>query len=122
MRTSTALMAALAMTGAGALAVPASAETVAQLDAQSRATENAASGLALARQEIEKGDLLGAMATLERVLFNHPKNAQARALHASLFCRIDDRRGATVELDALRGGAISPALAEEARAPCRRRS
>ena len=105
-----------------ALPAPAIAETLAQLDAESRATDNAVTGIAQARQQIGRGELLGAMATLERVLFNHPQSNEARALHAGLLCRIDDRRGATVEFDAMRGSNVSPALNDEARAPCRQRS
>jgi len=101
------------------LALPALAETPQQLDTLSRATDKADAGIALARRQIGKGALLDAMATLERVLFNFPENDSARALHAGLFCRIGDRRGATVEFDTLRGSAVPASISDEARAPCR---
>ena len=84
-------------------AVPAGAETVAGLDALSRATAQPAPGLALARRQAASGDLTDALATLERVVLNHPENHEAWLLHASLLCRLDDRRGALIEFEALRG-------------------
>ena len=102
------------------LAAPLAAETPAQLDALSIATDKPSTGNALARRQIGRGELLGAMATLERVLFNFPNDDEARALHAGLLCSIDDRRGATVEFDALRGREIPTSLSDEARAPCRK--
>ncbi|MCX7863772.1 MAG: hypothetical protein N2423_01850 [Novosphingobium sp.] len=94
------------------------AETVARLDAMSQATDRPASGIALARRQIRNGELLEAMATLERVLMHAPDNLEARALHAGLLCRIDDRRGAVLEFDMLRGLDVPQAIAEEARQPC----
>jgi len=114
-RRAAALIAApLAMMAAHALA-----ETPEQLDALSRATDSEASGMALARSQVREGALLDAMATLERVLMNFPENDEARALHAGLFCRIDDRKGALVEFDNLRGREVPDAVNEEAREPCR---
>lgn len=101
------------------MAAPALAETPEQLDALSRATDSEASGMALARSQVREGALLDAMATLERVLMNFPENDEARALHAGLFCRIDDRKGALVEFDNLRGREVPDAVNEEAREPCR---
>lgn len=112
-----AALVALALFG-GSTAVPARAETASQLDVMSQATDKSASGIALARKLIQGDDLLGAMATLERVLINNPNNLEARALHAGLLCRIDDRRGANVEFDTLRGLDIPPAVTAEARHPC----
>ncbi len=100
-------------------AAPLAADTPAQLDALSKATDQPDTGITLARQQIGRGELLDAMATLERVLFNFPESDEARALHAGLLCRIDDRRGATVEFDGMRGRDIAPELSDEARAPCR---
>lgn len=98
---------------------PLAAETPAQLDALSKASDQPDTGVALARQQISRGELLDAMATLERVLMNHPESDEARALHAGLLCRIDDRRGATVEFDTMRGRDIPQGLSDEAREPCR---
>src|ERR1044072_3337022 len=50
------------------------ADPVAELDALSRASTAAATGLALARKQAGGGDLLGAVATLERVLISHPES------------------------------------------------
>ena len=88
-----AVWAAVAL-AAGLGAAQAGAETAAQLDAASQATDKAPAGIALARRQIASDELLDAMATLERVMMNNPANLEARALHAGLLCRIDDRRGA----------------------------
>lgn len=96
----------------------AAAQTVADLDSLSRAAEQPATGLTLARSQISDGALLDAMSTLERVILNTPDNDEARLLHASLLCRLDDREGSLVEFDALRGRNFPPALWSEATAPC----
>jgi len=94
------------------------AETPAQLDALSRSAQQPGAGLALARRQIRDGDLLGAMATLERVAINAPDNREARLLHAGLLCRLDDRQGSLIEFDDLRGSEFSDALWAEATAAC----
>ena len=99
-------------------AMPAHAETAAQLDALSRSAQQPGTGLALARRQIRDGDLLGAMATLERVAINAPDNREARLLHAGLLCRLDDRQGSLIEFDNLRGSDFSDALWEEATGAC----
>ena len=99
-------------------AVSAQAETPDQLDALARATAQPTSGVALARKQIAAGDLLEALATLERVIINHPQSNEARLLHAGVMCRIDDRRGAMVELDGLRGRVIPESLWDEANTAC----
>ncbi|MDG2003226.1 MAG: hypothetical protein P8J20_07835 [Novosphingobium sp.] len=113
-----ALFASLALI-VGSMAGPARADTAGQLDTQSRATDRPGSGIALARRQINADDLLEAMATLERVLMNNPSNLEARALHAGLLCRIDDRRGAIMEFDSLRGLNVPQSVSAEARMPCR---
>jgi hypothetical protein len=55
-------------------------------------------GLALARRQNAETDLLGAVATVERVLIGHPDAIAARLLYATLLCRLDDAKGATAEL------------------------
>ena len=100
------------------VAAPARADSVSELDALSRATAEVAPGIALARRQIREGDLTGAMATLERVMLNHPRNDEARLLHASLFCRLDDRSGAQVEFDDLQGRDVPDRQWDEATAPC----
>lgn len=94
------------------------AQTVADLDRLSRAAEQPATGLTLARSQISDGALLDALSTLERVILNTPANDEARLLHAGLLCRLDDREGSLVEFDALRGRNFPPALWSEATAPC----
>lgn len=100
-------------------AVPLAAETPAQLDALSRATDSEGAGIALARKQADQGQLLDAMATLERVMMNFPESDEARALHAGMLCRIDDRRGAMTEFDNVRGADLPDAINDEAREPCR---
>ena len=101
----------------GLIAVPAPAESIAELEALSRGSATPAAGLALARRQIASGDLLDALATLERVLIGQPQAREAQVLRASLLCRIDDRAGSTAEFDQLRGrgfseGALGQAIAE----------
>lgn len=98
--------------------LPVHAETPAQLDILSRSTQQAGTGLSLARRQIRDGDLLGAMATLERVAITDPDNREARLLHAGLLCRLDDRQGSLIEFDSLRGSDFSDALWAEATGAC----
>ncbi len=99
-------------------ALPARADTVAELDSLSLATASLSSGLGLAHSQIGRDDLLGALATLERMLINHPDTQQALLLHASLLCRLDDRSGSTIEFDNLRRRGIPDAVWNKATAPC----
>jgi Flp pilus assembly protein TadD len=104
---------------ASVTASPLSAETAGELESASRATDDTATGLSLARNQIESGELLEALATLERIMMNDPEDLEARALHAGLLCRIDDRRGAIMEFDLLRGLDVPQDVSDEARQPCR---
>jgi hypothetical protein len=97
---------------------PAQAEPIAELEALSRGTATPAAGIALARKQMNGSDLLGALATLERVLISHPEAEEALLLHASLLCRLDDREGAVIELDELRGRPFPDRLWNDATAPC----
>ncbi|MET0371119.1 MAG: hypothetical protein ABW039_07050 [Sphingobium sp.] len=112
------LSAAMALAGLVCSAAPARAETPAQLDTLSRSAQQPGTGLTLARRQIRDGDLLGAMATLERVALNNPENREARLLHAGLLCRLDDRQGSLIEFDSLRGSEFSDALWAEATGAC----
>ena len=85
---------------AAALASPA-AFAQNDLDALAAASEQVDSGMALARSQIAASDLPGAVGTLERVLLAHPEIVPPRLLYASLLCRLDDRRGADIELGLL---------------------
>jgi hypothetical protein len=108
-------LAAACLSLAGA---PAQAEPIAELEALSRGTATPAAGIALARKQMNGSDLLGALATLERVLISHPEAEEALLLHASLLCRLDDREGAVIELDELRGRPFPDRLWNDATAPC----
>ena len=96
------------------LASPASAQAdpAAELDALSRESVQVVPGVALARRQIGEGDLLAAVATLERVLMGNANADNALLLHASLLCRLDDRDGARAELAALDRPVPGPAWAE----------
>jgi hypothetical protein len=101
------------------IAAPAhAADPVGQLDALSQATDKDASGLALAREQLGAGQLLDAMSTLERLILNNPDNDEARLLHASALCRIDDLPGSMVEFDDLRGHDLSQDQWSDAVRPC----
>lgn len=100
------------------MAAPALAETPAELDALARASMSPTAGIALARTQIAAGTLLDALGTLERVMMNAPKSNEARLLHAGVLCRLDDRRGAMIELDQLRDRQMPAALWTEANAAC----
>lgn len=75
-------------------------------------------GVALARRQIAESDLLGAAATLERVMLVDPEAIAARLLHAGVLCRLDDRAGARVQLSMLRGQTIADAAWNEFTAAC----
>ncbi|MFT4026696.1 MAG: hypothetical protein QM676_07840 [Novosphingobium sp.] len=105
------------MLALGAPAVP--AQTVDRLEPQYRATEKVPTGLGLVRRQLRDGDLTGALATVERVIILDPLNAEARLLHASLLCRLDDRPGSQTEFDPMRGHDIPQDLWREETGHCR---
>src|SRR5258708_17641152 len=113
-----AAMACAAATWLPLAPAPARADSLAELDALSQSTASVAPGLALARRQIGNGELLGALATLERLLMHRPDAGEALLLHASLLCRLDDRSGSVVEFDYLRGHGVPDQLWNEATAPC----
>lgn len=112
------LVAALPAAVLLAAALPALADTPPQLDQQLRATAKVPSGLGLVRQQLRDGDLTGALASAERVIILDPLNAEARLLHASLLCRLDDRSGSQTEFDPMRGHDLPDKLWREETAPC----
>lgn len=97
---------------------PALADTPAQLDRQLRATAKVPSGLGLVRQQMAGGDLVGALAAVERVIILDPLNAEARLLHASLLCRLDDRPGSRTEFDPMRGYDVPETMWREETSHC----
>ena len=108
-----ACVAGLASSPAGAQNDPAE-----ELDALAQASTEIAPGLALAREQAAGGDLVGAAATLERTLLIHPDADEARLMHASLLCRLDDPAGAQAELDQLAGRPISDRAWSEVTVAC----
>jgi hypothetical protein len=94
-----AIKAAFAVLAAGAAlaaqALP--AETPEQLDGLVSPTTEVRQGMDLARVQAMRGELLEALASLERVLTRHPEAKEAQLLHASLRCRVDDGPGAQAE-------------------------
>ena len=56
-----------------------------------------------ARQQSARGDLLGASAALERLLFSEPNWHSARLFYAAVLYRLDDKKAALRELELLSG-------------------
>jgi len=87
--------------------VVAQADPLAELDALSKATVDPASGLALARDQAMRGDLVGAVASTERVIALNPGFDNALLFHISLLCRLDDPDGARAEAAELPAGPVA---------------
>lgn len=105
---------------AAALLLPgaAVAQSLEELDRLVQGSAKPADGVTLARVQAGAGGLLDALATLDRVLAVDPKDKQARLLHASLLCRIDDRDGAAAEFAKLRAKDYKKPEWSAAWAPC----
>jgi hypothetical protein len=71
------------------------------------ATQQLQSGVMLAHRQLRASDMLGALATLERVLFAFPEAVEPRLLYASVLCFLDDRQGAELEVSLLAGKPIA---------------
>lgn len=110
--------AALAVLTAAPVQAAPPPDPLAELDAMSRASGEVAPGIALARRQIANDELLGALATLERVLTYHPTSDEALLLHASLTCRVDDRGGALIEFEQLDRESLPARAWADATAPC----
>ncbi|HEY0314026.1 MAG TPA: hypothetical protein VGC56_16245 [Allosphingosinicella sp.] len=110
---------AIGLAAAATLATPACAQR-APTDAETLigASLSPDTGMTLARSEIAESDLLGALGTLERVLFAHPEAVPPRLLYTALLCRLDDREGAEVELGQFDGHAFAEADWAEVAAAC----
>lgn len=98
------------------VSIPASSQTLQQLDALSDETADEQTGVALARQQAERGAWLEALATIERVLTRFPGSAEARFDHAMLLCKVGDQQGGLVEFRRLKDkdyptGALKQAIA-----------
>ena len=105
-------------TAAAICTTAALADDLADMDALSRATDAVAPGLELARNQSAGGDLLGALATLERINIQYPTAKEAQLLHASLLCRLDDKAGAATEFSHLKRRDYARNVWDEAIAPC----
>lgn len=102
-------IAAFALLGAAGLTFVSSAQAqdtaqaqalaFAELDRLSDLSANEESGIAAARDQAGRGQLLEALATLERVMAVYPSSLNARMLHAFYLCTVDDQQGARVEID-----------------------
>lgn len=103
-----------------AFAAPAYAQSdpADEIDVIVTASQGVAPAMQLARQQIAEDDLVGATATLERVLIDHPEADDALLLHASLLCRLDDIPGARMEIAQLKGVKGSEAGWAEVTAAC----
>lgn len=103
-----------------AFAAPAQAQSnpLAELDLLADSSTDPQMGLALARDQYGEGDLTGAVATLERVLMDHPESDPALLFHATLLCRLDDKEGAKAELAELARFGISDQAWEDVTEAC----
>jgi thioredoxin-like negative regulator of GroEL len=97
---------------------PAAAQSLQELDQLIDASAKPKAGVALAQAQAGAGALLDALATLDRVLAAEPKHKQARLLHASFLCRLDDREGAKIEFARIKAGDYKKAEWAAAMAPC----
>jgi hypothetical protein len=98
--------------------LPLRAETPEELDSLAGPTSEARAGMSLARAQAARGELLEALASVERVLARHPEALEAQLLHASLRCRVDDVPGAQAEFARLDRKQFRSAAWAEANAPC----
>jgi hypothetical protein len=99
---------------------PANAETLEELDALSDIATDEAGGIAAAKDQAARGEYLDALATLERVLAVHPKSREARLVHATYLCAIDDRQGGRVELGKHKKKHYGEQVLADARTQCER--
>lgn len=102
------------------LAAPALAQDdpAGELDALSRESATASGGLALARTQSDSGDLLGALATLDRVLIADAASQPALLLRGGLLCRIDDLAGGRAQLGRLKKRDFPKELWAQAQSAC----
>jgi hypothetical protein len=102
-----------------AASTPLAAQSLEELDALSDRTADEASGIQTALEQTARGELLEALATLERVLALYPESDEARFNHATLLCWVDDPQGAEVEFARLDEDDYAPGALQQARENCR---
>ncbi|TIX50731.1 hypothetical protein [Alteraurantiacibacter aquimixticola] len=107
---------AIVLLAAGA---PLAAQTLEALDTLSDRSADEAAGIAFAQEQSSRGELLEALATLERVLAAYPESDEARFNHAMLLCWVDDPQGAEVEFERLDEDDYAPGALQQARDNCR---
>lgn len=100
------------------VSIPASSQTLQQLDALSDQTADEQTGIALARQQAASGALLEALATIERVLTRFPRSAEARFDHAMLLCKVGDQQGGLLEFSRLKDKDYPPGALKQAIGSC----
>lgn len=99
--------------------MPATSQTLEQLDVLSNQTADEQTGIELARRQTEDGAFLEAIATIERVLTSFPRSAEARFQHAMLLCRLGDPQGALIEFGRLKDKDYPSNALKQAIANCR---
>jgi len=112
------ILSVLATACAATVALPAVAQTLDELDAISDISVDEAAGIAAAKQQAARGELLEALATLERVMAVHPKSRDAILIHALYLCKVDDRQGGLMEISKLKKKHYGEELLDEAKAMC----
>ncbi len=75
--------------------------------------DNIALNARYAQDQIAKGELLSAAATLERILMVNPNLADVRLLYAVVLYRLDSLNEAEKELSALKAVTLPPAIREQ---------
>lgn len=75
--------------------------------------DNADLNLRYAQQQVKKGELKGAAATLERILLTNPNLASVRLFYAIVLFRLDNLVEAEREFKTLKELNLSPALKQE---------
>ncbi len=86
------------------------AEETVTFDQISEDPDNVALNYRYAQQQVARGNLRGAIAALDRLLFDNPNLHEARLFYALLLYRLDDLDDAARELDILDALPISASL------------
>ncbi len=99
-------------------AIIAQAQDFSEIDALSDVALDEQTGIEAATAQAARGDILEALATLERVLAVHPKSQGARLLHAVYLCDVDDKQGGLVALNQLKKKEVGEEALAAAYARC----